>query len=192
MKPSSPSARRTTANVARVGSGTPFRESGRGCAARTANCRRTDGEQLGQLEVAGAVLFDEYLGNPSKTAESMTEDGWFRTGDIAVIDDSGFHRIVGRESVDMIKSGGYRIGAGEVEQALLAYPGVREAAVVGMPDDDLGQRIVALLIVGDVADCAVVSDFVAESLSIHKAPTPGLSGGQLAAQTLWARSRRSC
>ena len=128
-----------------------------------------DGEQLGQLEVAGAVLFDEYLGNPSKTAESMTEDGWFRTGDIAVIDDSGFHRIVGRESVDMIKSGGYRIGAGEVEQALLAYPGVREAAVVGMPDDDLGQRIVAF-IVGDVADCAVVSDFVAESLSIHKRP----------------------
>jgi fatty acid CoA ligase FadD36 len=86
-----------------------------------------------------------------------------------VIDDSGFHRIVGRESVDMIKSGGYRIGAGEVEQALLAYPGVREAAVVGMPDDDLGQRIVAF-IVGDVADCAVVSDFVAESLSIHKRP----------------------
>ncbi|MDJ0013737.1 acyl-CoA synthetase [Rhodococcus erythropolis] len=128
-----------------------------------------DGEQLGQLEVAGAVLFDEYLGNPSKTAESMTEDGWFRTGDIAVIDDSGFHRIVGRESVDMIKSGGYRIGAGEVEQALLAYPGVREAAVVGVPDDDLGQRIVAF-IVGDVADCAVVSDFVAESLSIHKRP----------------------
>lgn len=76
----------------------------------------------------------------------MTEDGWFRTGDIAVIDDSGFHRIVGRESVDMIKSGGYRIGAGEVEQALLAYPGVREAAVVGMPDDDLGQRIVAFIV----------------------------------------------
>lgn len=85
-----------------------------------------DGETVGRLEVAGDTLFGGYLGNPAKTAESMTADGWFKTGDIAAIDEQGLHRIVGRESVDMIKSGGYRVGAGEVEQALLNHPEVRE------------------------------------------------------------------
>lgn len=128
-----------------------------------------DGEALGQLEIAGPTLFDGYLGNFEKTAESMTDDGWFKTGDIAVVDEQGFHRIVGRESIDMIKSGGYRIGAGEVEQALLNHPDVREAAVVGVPDDDLGQRIVAY-IVGDCRDHRELSNFVAQTLSIHKRP----------------------
>ncbi|MGX7732163.1 acyl-CoA synthetase [Rhodococcus sp. 2H158] len=128
-----------------------------------------DGESLGQLEIAGPTLFDGYLNNPAKTAESLTDDGWFKTGDIAVVDPDGFHRIVGRESVDMIKSGGYRIGAGEVEQALLAHPGVREAAVVGEPDVDLGQRIVAY-VVGDANDGKSIIDFVATSLSVHKRP----------------------
>jgi fatty acid CoA ligase FadD36 len=78
------------------------------------------------------------------------------------------HRIVGRESVDLIKSGGFRIGAGEIETALLGHPGVKEAAVVGMPDDDLGQRIVAF-VVGD-ADPDALIDFVAQELSAHKRP----------------------
>ncbi|BCN46762.1 hypothetical protein RE9416_00630 [Prescottella equi] len=121
------------------------------------------------MEIAGATLFDGYLGNFEKTAESMTEDGWFKTGDIAVVDEQGFHRIVGRESIDMIKSGGYRIGAGEVEQALLAHPAVEEAAVIGVPDTDLGQRIVAY-VVGDCTDEVELSNFVARTLSIHKRP----------------------
>lgn len=128
-----------------------------------------DGEALGQLEIAGPTIFDGYLGNFEKTAESMTEDGWFKTGDIAVVDEQGFHRIVGRESIDMIKSGGYRVGAGEVEQALLNHSGVREAAVIGVPDDDLGQRIVAY-VVGDAHDRRELSDFVAQTLSVHKRP----------------------
>ncbi|MGW0173428.1 acyl-CoA synthetase [Rhodococcus sp. NPDC003322] len=128
-----------------------------------------DGETLGQLEITGPTLFDGYLDNPEKTAESMTDDGWFKTGDIAVVDEQGFHRIVGRESIDMIKSGGYRIGAGEVEQALLNHPGISEAAVVGVPDDDLGQRIVAY-VVGDCHDHRELSNFVAQTLSIHKRP----------------------
>jgi fatty acid CoA ligase FadD36 len=78
------------------------------------------------------------------------------------------HRIVGRESVDLIKSGGYRIGAGEIETALLGHPGVTEAAVVGVPDDDLGQRIVAF-VVGD-AESAELIDYVAQQLSVHKRP----------------------
>lgn len=128
-----------------------------------------DGESLGQLEITGSTLFDGYLNNPDKTAETMTPDGWFRTGDIAVIDPDGFHRIVGRESVDMIKSGGYRIGAGEVEHALLTHPGVREAAVIGVPDTDLGQRIIGY-VVGDITSPQSVIDHVASSLSAHKRP----------------------
>ncbi|SNW19558.1 acyl-CoA synthetase [Mycolicibacterium thermoresistibile] len=78
------------------------------------------------------------------------------------------HRIVGRESVDLIKTGGYRVGAGEVEAALLGHPGVAEAAVVGLPDDDLGQRIVAF-IVGDAEPDELI-EYVAQQLSVHKRP----------------------
>ncbi|WP_186349760.1 acyl-CoA synthetase [Gordonia spumicola] len=128
-----------------------------------------DGETLGRLQIAGPTLFDGYLRNPEKTAAEFTSDSWFMTGDMAVIDRGGFHRIVGRESVDLIKSGGYRIGAGEVEHALLSHPSVSEVAVVGVPDVDLGQRIVAY-VVGDDVDGDVLSEFVASTLSIHKRP----------------------
>jgi fatty acid CoA ligase FadD36 len=127
-----------------------------------------DGETIGRLQVRGPTIFDGYLNQPDATAEALDADGWYRTGDVAVIDDGGMHRIVGRESVDLIKSGGFRIGAGEIETALLGHPGVREAAVVGVPDDDLGQRIVAF-VVGD-ADPDALIDFVAQELSAHKRP----------------------
>jgi fatty acid CoA ligase FadD36 len=127
-----------------------------------------DGESVARLQVRGPTLFDGYLGRPDATAAVFTDDGWFRTGDVGVIDGDGMHRIVGRESTDLIKSGGYRIGAGEVETALLGHPDVTEAAVVGLPDDDLGQRIVAF-VVGDV-EPQVLIDFVAEQLSVHKRP----------------------
>lgn len=78
------------------------------------------------------------------------------------------HRIVGRESVDLIKSGGYRIGAGEIETVLLGHPGVQEAAVVGMPDADLGQRIVAYIVGSANGDELI--DYVAQQLSVHKRP----------------------
>jgi fatty acid CoA ligase FadD36 len=127
-----------------------------------------DGETIGRLEVRGPTLFDGYLNAPEATAEVFDADGWYRTGDVAVVDGGGMHRIVGRESVDLIKSGGYRIGAGEIETVLLAHTGVSEVAVVGIPDDDLGQRIVAF-VVGD-AEPAELIDFVAQQLSVHKRP----------------------
>ncbi|MEV4617546.1 acyl-CoA synthetase [Asanoa sp. NPDC049573] len=128
-----------------------------------------DGTTPGALEIRGATVFDGYLGRPDATSASFTGDGWFRTGDVATIDADGVHRIVGRASTDLIKTGGYRVGAGEVEDALLTHPGVREAAVVGRPDDDLGQRIVAYV----VADGATGDDLiqhVAGQLSNHKRP----------------------
>lgn len=127
-----------------------------------------DGETLGQLVVRGPTLFDKYLNRPEATAEVLDADGWYRTGDIAVIDGGGMHRIIGRASVDLIKSGGYRIGAGEIETALLGHPGVSEVAVVGVPDDDLGQRIVAY-VVGEASPEELIT-LVAEQLSAHKRP----------------------
>ncbi|MFD4866843.1 acyl-CoA synthetase [Streptomyces sp. NPDC058412] len=129
-----------------------------------------DGAEIGELQLTGPTLFSGYLGRPEATAASFTEDGWFRTGDIAAVDDSdGVHRIVGRASTDMIKSGGYRIGAGEIENALLDHPRVSEAAVVGVPDPDLGQRIVAFVVAQQVTG-AELTDFVAAHLSVHKRP----------------------
>lgn len=127
-----------------------------------------DGETIGRLEVRAPTLFDGYLNRPDATADAMTPDGFYRTGDVAVIGADGMHRIVGRESVDLIKSGGYRIGAGEIETSLLGHPGVREVAVVGVPDDDLGQRVVAY-VVGD-ADPQTLIDYVGDQLSAHKRP----------------------
>ncbi len=129
-----------------------------------------DGETVGRLEVRGPMMFDGYLNRPEATAEAFDADGWYRTGDVAVIDGGGMHRIVGRESVDLIKSGGYRVGAGEIETALLGHPGVREAAVVGMPDQDLGQRIVAFVVgSAELTDDELI-DYVARELSVHKRP----------------------
>ncbi|MDP2289537.1 MAG: AMP-binding protein, partial [Actinomycetota bacterium] len=127
-----------------------------------------DGETVGELEVRGATLFDGYLHRPDATA-AATRGEWFRTGDAAVIDHDGFHRIVGRQSIDIIKTGGFKVGAGEVETALLGHPSVVEAAVVGEPDDDLGQRIVAY-VVGEGVDPATLIQHVAIALSAHKRP----------------------
>ncbi|MGW6703889.1 AMP-binding protein [Streptomyces sp. NPDC054956] len=127
------------------------------------------GAEIGELQLTGPTLFSGYLGRPEATAAAYTEDGWFRTGDIAAFDADGVHRIVGRASIDMIKSGGYRIGAGEIENALLDHPKVSEAAVVGLPDADLGQRIVAFVVAEGVTG-AELTDFVAAHLSVHKRP----------------------
>ena len=126
-----------------------------------------DGETIGRLQVQSPTIFEGYLNRPDATADAFDND-WYRTGDVAVIDDAGMHRIVGRESVDLIKTGGFRVGAGEIETVLLGHPGVAEAAVIGAPDDDLGQRIVAF-VVGD-ADPQTLIDFVAQQLSVHKRP----------------------
>jgi fatty acid CoA ligase FadD36 len=127
-----------------------------------------DGATIGELQIRGATMFDEYLNRPDATSESFDGD-WFRTGDAAVIDSGGFHRIVGRQSVDIIKSGGFKVGAGEVEAALLTHPAVTEAAVVGVHDPDLGQRIVAYVVCEGV-DEATLIEHVAVLLSVHKRP----------------------
>jgi fatty acid CoA ligase FadD36 len=134
----------------------------------TGNVISHDGETIGELQIRGATMFDEYLNRPDATTASMDGE-WFKTGDAAVIDAGGFHRIVGRQSVDIIKTGGFKVGAGEVEAALLTHPGVAEAAVIGVSDADLGQRIVAFVVCSDVDDATLINH-VAALLSVHKRP----------------------
>ncbi|PWI18579.1 acyl-CoA synthetase [Streptomyces sp. Act143] len=132
-----------------------------------------DGETVGEIQVRGANLFTEYLNRPDATAAAFTADGFFRTGDMAVRDPDGYVRIVGRKATDLIKSGGYKIGAGEIENALLEHPGVREAAVTGEPDADLGERIVAWIVPDDPQSppgAAELADHVARRLAPHKRP----------------------
>ncbi|MEV7322618.1 acyl-CoA synthetase [Streptomyces sp. NPDC093970] len=134
---------------------------------------RYDGETVGEIQVRGANLFTEYLNRPDATAAAFTADGWFRTGDMAVREPDGYVRIVGRKATDLIKSGGYKIGAGEIENALLEYPGVREAAVTGEPDPDLGERIVAWIVPADPGAPPgerELADHVAGRLAPHKRP----------------------
>lgn len=134
----------------------------------------SDGETVGEIQVRGPNLFVEYLNRPDATAEAF-DGGWFRTGDMATRDAAGRYRIVGRKATDLIKSGGYKIGAGEIENALLEHPGVAEAAVTGEPDEDLGERIVAWIVPaagdsGAAPTAQELADHVAAQLAPHKRP----------------------
>ncbi|WP_339129187.1 acyl-CoA synthetase [Streptomyces sp. f51] len=132
-----------------------------------------DGESVGEIQVRGPNLFTGYLNRPDATAAAYSADGWFRTGDMAVLDPDGSVRIVGRKATDLIKSGGYKIGAGEIENALLEHPGVREAAVAGEPDADLGELVAAWIVPLDLQappSAGELADHVALRLAPHKRP----------------------
>lgn len=98
----------------------------------------------GQLVVRGATVFLEYLGKPEATAAGF-RDGWFLTGDVAVLED-GYYRLLGRDSVDIIKTGGFKVSALEIEEVLRTHPAVADCAVVGVPDSEWGERVGVALI----------------------------------------------
>jgi malonyl-CoA/methylmalonyl-CoA synthetase len=131
----------------------------------------SDGETVGEILVRGSSLFLEYLNRPDATAEAF-RDGWFRTGDMATRESDGYIRLIGRRATDLIKSGGFKIGAGEIEVALLEHPGIAEAAITGEPDPDLGERIVAWIVpVGYPPPSErEIADHVARLLTPHKRP----------------------
>uniref|UniRef100_A0A7N6AS59 Acyl-CoA synthetase family member 3 n=1 Tax=Anabas testudineus TaxID=64144 RepID=A0A7N6AS59_ANATE len=98
----------------------------------------------GELLVRGPSVFKEYWNKPQETREAFTDDGWFKTGDTAVYK-NGVYWILGRTSVDIIKSGGYKISALEVERHLLAHPDIIDVAVIGAPDAIWGQKVTAVV-----------------------------------------------
>ncbi|KAK2853929.1 hypothetical protein Q5P01_006590 [Channa striata] len=101
-------------------------------------------EKEGELLVRGPSVFKEYWNKPQETKEAFTDDGWFKTGDTAVHKD-GVYWILGRTSVDIIKSGGYKISALEVERHLLVHPDIVDVAVIGAPDSTWGQKVTAVV-----------------------------------------------
>ncbi len=97
----------------------------------------------GEVEVRGATVFREYWQRPDETKAAF-RGGWFRTGDVAVVE-QGSYRLLGRTSVDIIKTGGYKVSALEIEEVLRTHPGIAECAVVGIPDDEWGERVAVAL-----------------------------------------------
>ncbi|MGH3826201.1 MAG: AMP-binding protein [Pseudonocardiaceae bacterium] len=130
-----------------------------------------DDQTVGEIEVAGPTLFLGYLNRPDATVEVL-RGGWFRTGDLATRGPDGALRLVGRRATDLISSGGYKIGAGEIENALLEHPGVAEVAVTGEPDPDLGERVVAWVVAASDPPPAPseLAEHVAALLAPHKRP----------------------
>jgi len=129
-------------------------------------------EVLGEVAVKGPNVFAGYLNRADATAEATDAEGFFHTGDIATVAPGGEIRIVGRRATDLIKTGGYKVGAGEVEAALLEHASVREAAVVAAPDEDLGERIVAFVVAnpGTAPRGEDLAEHVARLLAPHKRP----------------------
>lgn len=103
-----------------------------------------DEGKAGEIQVRGPGVFKEYLGQPEATAKAF-RNGWFCTGDQAVIE-KGYYRILGRSSVDIIKTGGYKVSALEIEELFRTHPGIKECAVVGIADDEWGERVCAAII----------------------------------------------
>ncbi len=102
-------------------------------------------DEEGNFEVRTDCLFQGYLNRPELTAEAVTPDGWYRTGDLARIDGAGYVRITGRVK-DVINRGGEKVPVAEIEQLLHAHPAVREVAIVAMPDERLGERACAYIV----------------------------------------------
>jgi malonyl-CoA/methylmalonyl-CoA synthetase len=97
----------------------------------------------GEIDVRGAGVFREYWGRPAES-EAAFRDGWFRTGDTAVFEE-GAYRLLGRTTIDIIKTGGFKVSALEIEEVLRGHPAIAECAVVGVPDQEWGERVAAAI-----------------------------------------------
>ncbi len=124
----------------------------------------------GEIQVKSPGVFLEYWQNPTATAAAF-EDGWFRTGDLAVVE-NGNYRILGRMSVDIIKTGGYKVSALEIEEVLRSHPDIQECAVVGVDDPEWGERVCAALVLHPHGQLtlAALRSWAKEQLAVYKVP----------------------
>jgi malonyl-CoA/methylmalonyl-CoA synthetase len=128
-------------------------------------------DEIGEIEVRGPHVFKGYWNRPDATAEAFSPDGWFKTGDLGWYSRDGYYTITGRAR-ELIISGGYNIYPREVEDVLETHPDIAEVAVVGMPDPDFGEQVVAVIIpkVGHTPDSADIITFCRERLASYKKP----------------------
>ncbi|MGH7547136.1 MAG: acyl-CoA synthetase [Gemmatimonadales bacterium] len=124
----------------------------------------------GEIEVRGPGVFREYWGRPDATAQAF-RDGWFRSGDVAVVEQSAY-RILGRTSVDIIKTGGYKVSALEIEEVLRTHPAVAECAVVGVEDPEWGERVCVAVEIGPGQELSLeqLQAWARERLAPYKVP----------------------
>jgi malonyl-CoA/methylmalonyl-CoA synthetase len=132
-------------------------------------------ESSGELLVRGPSVFREYFRRDEATARAFVQhgdDSWFLTGDTVTRDERGYFRILGRTSVDIFKSGGYKLSALEIEEALRDHEAVSDVAVIGVPDETWGDRVVACVVVraGKALDPATLRAFAKERLASYKCP----------------------
>lgn len=126
-------------------------------------------DQPGEIQVRGGNVFKEYWGKPEATAKAFTSDDWFKTGDIAIVED-GYFKILGRDSVDIIKSGGYKISALEIEEVLRKYPGIKDCGVIGIPDEEWGELVAAALVAEKNIDVSGLNAWIREKMPAYKTP----------------------
>jgi len=125
--------------------------------------------EAGQLLIKGPQVFQGYLNLTDKTKESF-KNGWFATGDVVMLE-KGYYKILGRDSVDIIKSGGYKISALEIEDVLLRNPEIKECAVVGIPDDKWGEIIAAAIVIKEeIIQLEEIQAWCSSYLSDYKIP----------------------
>ena len=126
--------------------------------------------QSGEIQVRGTGVFRSYWNRPEITAAAF-DDGWFRTGDVAIIED-GYYRIMGRQSVDIIKSGGYKLSALEIEATLLEHPSIQQCAVLGLEDPTWGEVVAAAIVVHKPTslDADELKTWCRQHLSPYKIP----------------------
>jgi malonyl-CoA/methylmalonyl-CoA synthetase len=130
-----------------------------------------------ELWIAGPSVFSRYHAREAATREAFVIEGaerWFKTGDTVSRDADGYLRILGRTSVDILKSGGYKLSALEIEEALREHPAVADVAVVGVPDSTWGDRVVACVVAkaGREGECGedALRGFAKERLAPYKVP----------------------
>jgi malonyl-CoA/methylmalonyl-CoA synthetase len=125
----------------------------------------------GEIEVSGPGVFLEYWGKPQATCAAF-RDSWFRTGDTAVVE-NGVYRILGRTNLDILKTGGHKVSALEIEEILRRHPAIVECAVVGIPDVEWGERVAAAVVLKDskVLDLASLRAWSKNLLAPHKIPS---------------------
>jgi long-chain acyl-CoA synthetase len=126
---------------------------------------------VGEIAIRGHNVMKGYWNRPDATAAAIDSDGWFHTGDLARVDEDGYFFIVDR-SKDMIIRGGYNVYPREIEEVLYEHPAIREAAVIGVPDDMLGEEVGAAIALapGAEADTATIQEFVKSRVAGYKYP----------------------
>ncbi len=134
--------------------------------------REVADDMPGEIQVSGPTVFQEYWRRPDATHAAFTADGWFKTGDVATRT-AGVYRLLGRASVDIIKTGGYKVSALEIEEVLRTHPAIADCAVVGVKDPDWGQRVAAAVLLepGAALELDALRAWAKQRLAPYKIPT---------------------